>query len=200
MPGLRLKVPNRRRLKRRQSLGLGRRRRHPSRCLTSHRPRGLRPFPLRRTLKMRGKGRKTRTKSLKWIPLQARSATCPRRRRHSLTSRANVRKRKRQMKPLQVMARLRTSKESNKSMSSSPIRMRNERRPKKNRRRVSWRVKVRVRTRTRTRMKMKMRACKQGRCQMKRKTMCPHPLKPTPLSSLCQGHARLQVLRRPKGP
>jgi len=95
------------------------------------------------------------------------------------------------------MARLRASKESNKSMSSSPIRMRNERRPKKNRR-EGWRVKVKVRARAT--MSLKKRVCKQKRGQRKRKTMSHHPMKLTPLSFLCQSHARLQVLRRPKGP
>jgi hypothetical protein len=100
------------------------------------------------------------------------------------------------VRPLQAMTRLRTSKEGNKSMSSSPIRMRNERRPMKNRRRESWREKVMVRTR----MRMRMRTYQQKRNQRKRKTMCLHPLKLTPLSFLCQGRARLQVLRRLKGP
>jgi hypothetical protein len=109
-----------------------------------------------------------------------------------LTSRAEARKRKRKKRlwPQTVVVA------SNRLMNSFRVRIRKGRHTKKKRKRKKLKSQ---------REKMKnMRKRRKGRSrrqsQMTKKPKCPHALKPIPQPFPCQGRARLQVLRKPKGP
>ena len=78
---------------------------------------------------------------------------------------------------------------------SFPVRTRKEKETRKSKKRLSKRRVMNMR-------KRRKRRGKRGKYQSQttKKTNYPHPLKSNPQPFPCQSRARLQALRRPKGP
>jgi len=115
-----------------------------------------------------------------------------------LTSHAEAKKRKKKRKRKRKRKVLWLQMASNRLMDSSRIRTRKERHMRKSKR---WKGQRKVRSMKKWKRRKRSRSrSRRLQSQMKKKTNYPHPLKPIPQSFPCQSRARLQALRRPKGP